>query len=244
MNNWIPAKAKLSGLVEDSPSVWMDGRGFPYCAWVKDEELNFCRYGGSDWEILGESSSILTSSDIILPKNCLYADSYGNPRIVYLTSTGALKKIYWDGDSWKSDTSVASSGVLDACIFIRRGTEYVVYMRQATSEKLITIVKKVGTTWSLVGETKIPKLDNEDFQLVARYIGRKINIFWSSSLGDSSWIGNVLYDLGSSTWSNIPNQRIESSVTTAEITGLDFVAEDEDFSSSSSSVSTVSSSCS
>jgi len=228
-------KTGLDGSTSEIPKIWMDRRGFPYCAWVLNSSLRFARFGGIEWEYLG-NPVVIASGVSGLPYKPICTNSIGHPSLIYRDTNDNLLHIYWDGEEWLShgDGVIADSSSEGSSIIIRRDVEYVVYMNNVDSSRTIVIKRLDGSTWTDISSKEVPQQDVPASILVAGFQARRLHVFWGASSSDHSWIGASIYDLGSDTWENLPDSRIPSSATTGEISDIEFGVVDSNVSSSSS----------
>ena len=222
---WVPLETGLSGSADEVPKIWMDRRGFPYCAWILSSGIRFAFFGGIEWEYLGDSPIAVPSGAMDFPENPICADSVGNPSILYYDLQGVLKHTWWDGEEWleHGDGDVTSSVAETATVLIRLDVEYVVYIKNGASSREIVILRRNGSIWEELTSKSISYQDSNAGHLKAAFQEEKLYAFWTASESGLNRIGSAIYDLGTGAWeTKLAGDRVPETVTTSSITGIDF----------------------
>ena len=67
---------------------------------------------------------------------------------------------------------------------------------------------------------------SDETDIVCDFVIDDLYIFWTAQRGENNWIGHAVCDINTLIWTDIPENRIASSETLENITGIDFIAKD------------------
>lgn len=238
---WKTLPTGLTGLDPSAFSTVMDSRGYPHCLWQEGRTMRFARFMGAKWEYLGDREIALSiEADFTLPPNALALSPDLTPFATYV-SDGKVMCAYWDGIAWQTEIvfDAQAYGLVGWSIAYKE-TSYVVVLINATSKFMLKMFRK-DIAWGEVASFDLPIQENVDPMIQMKVVEQSMYVFWKVVVGSESWIGHMAYDVDSASWYGMPLSRIEISKSDSMVTGFDFIADDESWSSSSSESSSESS---
>jgi hypothetical protein len=219
---WKTIPTGLDGSIDTAPSLYLDRRSDPYCAWINDEGLNFAYFSGEDWFWLGETTATAITTANTVPRHPICLDGDEKPHLLYLDANERINSIYWNGAEWATDQSgsiVSPTAALGASLAYNGE----VYIFRISAGPSLVACKSDSGSWTTL-DTATIEGTNADFDLLARPVGDNIHLFWKVNDTNNGRIDHVIFDTVSETFGLIGTIGLSDGV--GEITDLWFFSHD------------------
>jgi len=228
--SWQLLSTSLDGSTQSAPSLCIDRRGYPHCAWVNSNgNLSYAFFGGLTWQWLGPSPDTGLAATSV-PHLAITLDGEENPHILCVTDTEsfapAVRHTWWDGETWANTGNwwqslgiVWMASNVDTATITYNPSQNAIYAFRIYQNR-IEAVKWNGSTWAVVAFTS-PTVTTTYADLTAGINGTSLHLVYRATAANG-WVERIIFNLTNNTF-GAPSV-VADSQGSGQVTALGFLS--------------------